>query len=165
VNHHEFWLSASLTCNFLLVLLSTASSLFLIRRLDQIVRARDAAEQRLIQLAFEMRWLEQRVALVEPRAVDVRDESPTTAPKPSGPAPSLIAVPNLSYQGEAEGAEEDAASLAVKHGDVWAMVASGREAAEIAEATGRPIGQVELIAGLYRQHQRSRAAGDHARAT
>ena len=67
MNHHEFWLSASLACNFLLVLLSTGSCLFLIRRVDQIVRARDTAEQRLIQLAFELRRLEQRVALLDPR--------------------------------------------------------------------------------------------------
>jgi hypothetical protein len=164
VNHHEFWLSASLACNFLLVVLSTSSCLFLIRRLDQIVRARDTAEQRLIQLAFELRKLEQRVSVIDPRGAGARAEAPPP-PKPPGPAPSLIAVPDLSYEGESGGADEDAASLAEKHGDVWALVAAGREPAEIAEATGRPIGQVELIAGLYRQYQRSRDAGDHARAT
>lgn len=165
MGHHDFWLSASLASNFLLVLLSTASSLFLIRRLDQIVRARDTAEQRLIQLAFELRRLEQRVGLVDPRGSGVRGEAAATTPKAPDPAPSLIAVPNLSYQGGSEDAEEDAAGLAEKHGDVWAMVEAGRDLAEIVEATGRPIGQVELIAGLYRQHQRSRTAEDHARAT
>ena len=165
MNHHDFWLSASLTCNFLLVLLSTASCLFLIRRLDQLVRARDTSEQRLIQLAFEVRRLEQRVALIDQRAGDVRAEAASPTSEAPEPAPSLIAVPNLSYQGETEGAEEEAAGLAEKHGDVWAMIEAGRQLAEIVEATGRPIGQVELIAGLYRQRQRSRTAGDHARAT
>jgi hypothetical protein len=164
VNHHELWLSASLACNFLLVLLSTSSCLFLIRRLDRIVRARDTSEQRVIQLTFELRRLEQRVAQIDTRGADARAEPPTTLKAPE-PAPSLIAVPSLSYHVDTEEADEDAASLAEKHGDVWALVEAGRELAEIAEATGRPIGQVELIAGLYRQYQRSRTAGDHARAT
>jgi len=165
VNHTDFWLSASLACNFLLVLLSAASCLFLIRRLDQIVRGRVTAEQRLIQLAFDLRRVEQRLALIEPRGANLRTEASSATARNPEAAPSLIAVPNLSYQGDDVGAEEDAASLAQKHGDVWALVEAGRDAAEIAETTGRPIGQVELIVGLYRQYQTSRNAGDHARTT
>jgi hypothetical protein len=164
VNHSDFWLSASLACNFLLVLLSAASCLFLIRRLDQIVRARATSEQRLIQLAFDLRKLEQRLAQIDPRptSASVAASSPP-ALKHSEAAPSLIAVPDLSYQGD--GAGDDAESLARKHGDVWALVEAGRDPSEIADATGRPIGQVELIVGLYRQYQAPRNVGDHARAT
>ncbi len=163
MNDSDFWLSASLTCNFLLVLLSTGTCLFLIRRVSQIVRARDTADQRLIQLAFDLRRLEQRVAQFGPRPSIPRSEGPSPPPPKPTDAPSLIAVPDLSYQGEGDG--EDADSLARKHGEVWALAEAGRDPAAIADATGRPIGQVELIVGLYRQVQATRNVGDHARAT
>ncbi|MDR3620832.1 MAG: hypothetical protein P4L85_15885 [Paludisphaera borealis] len=164
MNHPDFWLSATLASNFLLVLLSAASCLFLIRRLDQIVRARATAEQRLIQLAFDLRRLEQRIAHLDLRPTAAAAEAPSPpALKHTEAAPSLIAVPDLSYQGDAEG--DDADNFAQKHGDVWALVEAGRDPTEIAEATGRPIGQVELIVGLYRQYLATRNVGDHARAT
>lgn len=163
MNHPDFWLTASLACNFLLVLVAVGSSLFLIRRLDQLVRARTAAEQRLIQLAFDLHKVDQRLAQLEARGAGGKPFSPIERTKAS--AASLIAVPDVSYQGGGDGVDEDAASLARKHGDVWALVESGRELAEIAATTGRPIGQVELIAGLHRQYHSSRAAGDHAPVT
>jgi hypothetical protein len=157
VNRLDIWLSASLACNFVLVLLAVGSSLFLLRRLDQLFRARVASEERLIKLAFDVRKLERRLAQLESRGKG--------ASAPAANAPSLIAVPELASESDGEGAEEDAATLARKHDEVWALVEAGRGLAEIASATGRPIGQVELIAGLHRQYQSSRIAGDHASAT
>ena len=40
-----------------------------------------------------------------------------------------------------------------RHREVWALAAAGASPEEIARQTGQPIGQVELIIGLYRQFQ------------
>jgi len=160
MGHSDSWLFVSLACNFLLALVSVASCLYLVRRLNQILQARGTAEHRLIQIAFELRRLEQRVGLLESRATDAGAPASTSI---SQPPASLIAVPDLSYSGAGEYEEDD--ELARRHGEVWALAIAGRAPADIADATGRPIGQVELIVGLYRQHQATRNAGDHARAT
>ncbi len=171
MNYSHFWLSASLACNFTLVLLAVATCLFLIRRVDRLSRFEQMTEQRLIQLAFDLRRLEQRTYELEHRrgaGPIVGQSGSTGAPRSqkSGETetvPPLISVPDLTFQGEGEA--DDAASLAQKHGDVWAMAEAGLGPVEISQTTGRPIGQVELIVGLYRQYHASRSAGDHAKST
>jgi hypothetical protein len=160
MGYSDSWMLASLACNFVLALVSVASCLHLVRRLNQVIRARGMAEQRLIQLAFELRRLEQRLGLLESREAEAIE--PTTAPASTSPD-SLIAVPDLSFRGQSE--DEAGDELARRHGEVWALASAGQAPSEIADATGRPIGQVELIVGLYRQHQATRNVGDHARAT
>ena len=53
--------------------------------------------------------------------------------------------------------------LGERHGEVWALAATGVAPEEIARQTGQPIGQIELIVGLYRQVRSSRGPLDHAR--
>ncbi|WP_165245664.1 hypothetical protein [Paludisphaera soli] len=159
MNYTYFWLTSGLACLFALVLLSTATCLFLVRRLDVLSHAHDATEQRVIQLAYELRRLEHLAGQIERRRAsgssygegrdrDAEDDSPPAA---------LISVPDLGVEGGAD----DAAGFAEKHHEIWTLVEAGRTPGEIALATGRPIGQVELIVGLYRQHQASHLQGRH----
>ena len=75
-------------------------------------------------------------------------------PRPGGPGggfrgdvgPTLIAVPNL-----ATAATPPADDMDRRFADVWALADSGASAATIADRTGYPIGQVELILGLRRR--------------
>jgi hypothetical protein len=76
--------------------------------------------------------------------------------------PTLIAIPDLAEAPQAAGphAESD---LSARHSDVWALAATGASPEEIARQTGQPIGEVELIVGLYRQARSSKGSLDHAR--
>jgi len=77
-------------------------------------------------------------------------------------APILIAVPDLAARdSEPDGRSE--AELGQRHGEAWVLAAAGASPAEIARQTGQPIGQVELIVGLYRQLHASRGSTGHAR--
>ena len=76
--------------------------------------------------------------------------------------PTLIAVPDLSAgSGTSEPRSVD--ELGDRHGEAWALAAAGVAPAEIARRIGQPIGQVELIVGLYRKLHSSRGSIDHAR--
>jgi hypothetical protein len=159
VNYTYFWLTSGLACLFALVLLSTATCLFLVRRLDGLSHAHDATEQRVIQLAYELRRLEHLAGEIERRRGAGRshdDGRDWASDEGSSPA-ALISVPNLGIE---DGAD-DAAGFAEKHHEIWALVEAGRTAVEIAQETGRPIGQVELIVGLVRQHHASQTQGRH----
>lgn len=138
-----FWIATCLGCLLAMVVLSVGMGLFLVRRLDGLVRAQEATEQRLVQLAYELRRLEHQAAYGSREGTAVVDD--------------LISVPDMAV----EGTPDDGASLAEKHGDVWALLDVGRPLQEIARETSRPIGQVEVIAGLYRQHQSARRQGRH----
>jgi len=164
MNDSLLWLSASLACLLCLSLLSTAASLFLIRRANHPSRSEHLAEQRLIQLSLDLRRLEQRVRELERRRLSTESAG---APRDPGStareaAPSLISVPNMTLQADVD---TDAANLDPKHEDVWTMAERGLDAAEIARTTGRPIGQVELIIRLHRHHHASKNAGEHAGTT
>lgn len=138
-----FWIATCLGCLLAMTVLAVGTGLFLVRRLDGLVRSQEASEQRLVQLAFELRRLEHEAAYGSRQKSAVVDD--------------LISVPDLS----AEGVPDDATNLAEKHADVWALLDTGRSPQEIARETGRPIGQVEVIAGLYRQRQATRSQGRH----
>ena len=138
-----FWIATCLGCLLAMVVLSVGTGLFLVRRFDGLVRAQEATEQRLVQLAYDLRRLEHEAGHGPRKGPAVVDD--------------LISVPDLA----AEGTPDDGANLAEKHRDVWALLDVGRPLQEIARETGRPIGQVEVIAGLYRQHQTARRQGRH----
>ncbi|WP_337176548.1 hypothetical protein [Paludisphaera sp.] len=133
-------------------LLAATGVLVLARRLAAMARSGESVEQRLAQLSFEVRRLERLVAEAGRRG---GASSPARA---SAPIASLISVPDLARDGE----PADAPGLAEKHGEVWTLVEAGRSPREIADETGRPIGEVELIAGLYRQRLAAHPQGRHA---
>ncbi len=133
------------------------------------LRASPMAETaRLVrELAQRQRELESVLARIEPGRGG--PEAEPSGPKPSSfsraskpkrrfdPAapsavtgPTLIAVPNLSSP-QAGASAAAAAELARRFGAIWALADSGAPAEAIAQATGQPIGQVELILGLRRQ--------------
>ena len=132
-------------------LLGATAGLAVLRRIQRLARAQEDAELRVARLAFEVRRLEQLIAGSD-RIRSVASSATLAAPPP----PPLISVPDLGR--EAAPADE---GLAEKHGEVWALVEEGRTPREIARQTGRPIGQVELVAGLYRQHLAARNRGRH----
>ena len=76
--------------------------------------------------------------------------------------PTLIAIPDLAAV-EHEHDPRAGNELGERHGEVWALAAAGVPPEEIARQTGQPIGQVELIMGLYRQLHHSGDPIDHAR--
>ncbi|AMV39281.1 hypothetical protein [Planctomyces sp. SH-PL62] len=159
MNYTYLWLTLGLACLLVLVLLSTATSLFLVRRLDGLSQAHDATEQRVIQLAYELRRLERLTdGMARRRGIatssDAEEDLENAEPPPPTP---LISVPDLGF----EGGPQDFGGLAKKHGEIWALVDAGRTPLEIAQETGRPIGQVELIVGLYWQHHDSHKQGRH----
>lgn len=133
-------------------LFAAVTALALVRRLAALARSNDATEKRLTQLAYELRRLEQLVGDANRRRLG----SATTA-REAGPLVPLISVPDLGREGE----PDPDSGLAEKHGEVWSLVEAGRSPREIARETGRPIGQVELIAGLYRQHLAAQPRGRH----
>src|SRR5271157_2019169 len=76
--------------------------------------------------------------------------------------PTLIAVPDLgAVEEEPEG--RAGSELGERHGEAWTLAAAGVPSEEIARQTGQPIGQIELIVGLYRRLHSSRGSIDHAR--
>jgi hypothetical protein len=88
-------------------------------------------------------------------------------PRPFEPSvppggPPLIAVPNLAAE-EDEPDLQAESELVKRHAEVWPLAAAGMPPAEISRQTGQPIGQVELIVGLYRRLHASRGRIDHAR--
>lgn len=75
--------------------------------------------------------------------------------------PALISVPNLATAGEPD--PEVAEALSQRHAEVLSLSAGGVRAEEIAHRTGQPVGQVELILGLFRHSQPTRGSSDHER--
>lgn len=136
---------------FATALFAATGVLILARRLAAMSRSRGAVEQRLTQLAFEVRRLERLVGEANRRGGSSAHGRGSDALVP------LISIPDLARDGE----PGDAAGLAEKHGVVWSLVAAGRSPREIADETDRPIGEVELIAGLYRQHLAAHPQGRH----
>jgi hypothetical protein len=77
-------------------------------------------------------------------------------------APILIAIPDLAAR-DPEPGDRTETELSQRHGEAWTLAAAGASPAEIARQTGQPIGEVEVIVGLYRQLHGSRGATGHAR--
>lgn len=76
--------------------------------------------------------------------------------------PTLIAIPDLGA-GEVESERRAGSELGERHGEAWTLAAAGVPPEEIARRTRQPIGQIELIVGLYRRLHSSRGSIDHAR--
>lgn len=158
MNYSYFWLSTGLACLLILATLSTGACLFLVRRLDVLSHAHEVTERRVVQLAFELRRLERRASLAAAGAVggDLGEGQPPPLANHEPPT-SLISVPDLGL----DGLDEVSTGLAEKHGEVWSLIEAGLTPQEIARETGRPIGQVEVILGLYRHERQSRTRGEH----
>ncbi|WP_169978782.1 hypothetical protein [Tautonia rosea] len=85
-----------------------------------------------------------------------RDQKPRPNERIAGP--TLIRVPDLTGPGKVVGSQAEAArkslasnDLAQRFARIWAMADQGASADRIAEATGQPIGQVELVLNLRRR--------------
>jgi hypothetical protein len=134
----------------------------------------------------------QRLSLVESRLerLEKRTSSPSRDKAPSGSAPSvpspmakkkapgqfasegrrpgqqggvtLIAIPDLAAV-EPQTDKNDERALDLRHAEIWSMLDAGVPGDEIARRTGQPMGQVELIIGLYRQVSSGRNQVDNAR--
>lgn len=78
------------------------------------------------------------------------------------PGPTLIAVPNLAAAPDTANAASE--ELGQRFGPLWSLADGGLSPEAIAQRTGQPIGQVELILGLRRPlavqtHPHPRAGG------
>ncbi len=72
-----------------------------------------------------------------------------TAPVATESGPTLIRVPDLASRPHAD--PEAELALARRFGSIWDQAEAGTPPAAIAQESGLPIGQVELILGLRRQ--------------
>jgi len=149
------------------------------------MKTRSATERRLQMLTQRLLAIESRINELENhgrRSHDEHQDRPELAPpgesnqgrrtrtfrelREEGNArtePTLIAIPDLGAgevesEGRAGGGE-----LGELHGEAWTLAAAGVAPEEIARQTGQPIGQIELIVGLYRRLHSSRGSIDHAR--
>jgi hypothetical protein len=150
----------------------------------QMKMTRSETEQRLQMLVQRLLVIESRINELENhgrRAPDDHEEPPGHAVKGESKQgrrtqsfldgredqaarnePILIAIPDLGAV-EEESDERAGSELGERHGEAWTLAAAGVPAEEIARQTGQPIGQIELIVGLYRRLHSSRGSIDHAR--
>ena len=150
----------------------------------QMKTARSETEQRFQMLAQRLLAIESRIDELESqrrRAPDDHQNPPGhSAPGESKQGrrtqsfldvredqeaqnePTLIAIPDLGAVKE-ESDERAGSELGERHGEAWTLAAAGVLPEEIARQTGQPIGQIELIVGLYRRLHSPRGSIDHAR--
>ena len=150
----------------------------------QMKTIRSETEQRLQMLVQRLLAIESRINELENhgrRAPDDHEEPPGHAVKGESKQgrrtqsfldgredqaarnePILIAIPDLGAV-EEESDERAGSELGERHGEAWTLAAAGVPPEEIARQTGQPIGQIELIVGLYRRLHSSRGSIDHAR--
>jgi hypothetical protein len=130
---------------------------------EDLARRQDSLEELLTSLAEK--GVEQ-----PPSAVQFDDGRGRLSPKPPtrslrpDPAasstfkgPTLIAVPSLAVASSSATATM-LAELSQRFGEIWRQADAGASVEAIAEQTGYPIGEVELILGLRRQ-----LASEHSR--
>lgn len=150
----------------------------------QMKMTRRETEQRLQMLVQRLLVIESRINELENhgrRAPDDHEEPPGHAVKGESKQdrrthsfldgradqaarnePILIAIPDLGAV-EEESDERAGSELGERHGEAWTLAAAGVPPEEIARQTGQPIGQIELIVGLYRRLHSSRGSIEHAR--
>jgi hypothetical protein len=150
----------------------------------QMKTIRSETEQRLQMLVQRLLVIESRINELENhgrRAPDDHEEPPGHAVKGESKQgrrtqsfldgredqtarnePTLIAIPDLGAV-EEESDKRAGSELGERHGEAWTLAAAGVPPEEIARQTGQPIGQIELIVGLYRRLHSSRGSIDHAR--
>ena len=144
----------------------------LTRRLDQMRRR---TELRLGELARRLQQIESRSGI--PASDSPRERSAKVGAADHSVArstfgvdcstqapgrPTLISVPDLAADSRDQSLADDG-GLGQRHAEIWALAAAGASTQEIAGQTGQPIGQVELIVGLYRRSSSHRGTADHAR--
>jgi hypothetical protein len=154
-------------------------------------KLRRHGERQTAELARRLRLLESRVQRTDapegaspgPRSLGLatgrsRSKTPEIGLSPASPsfrrqahlrqspeerdAPILIAIPDLGAR-DPEPGDRSETELGQRHGEVWALAAAGASPTEIARQTGQPIGEVDVIVGLYRQLHGSRGSTGHAR--
>jgi hypothetical protein len=150
----------------------------------QVKTARSETEQRLQMLTQRLLVIEFRIDELESHGRQAADDHAKphrhSAPGESKPGrrpqsfldvpvgldarhePTLIAIPDLGAV-EEESDERAGSELGERHGEAWTLAAAGVPPEEIARQTGQPIGQIELIVGLYRRLHSHRGSIDHAR--
>ena len=159
--------------------------LFAMRLLRTLEALRNRSEQRLDELDARMSLIESRIdrAGNTERAGDLRTRQAARShgPQPSARVdgassmrqddpservpsggPTLIEIPDLAAR-EHEPDPQAERELGQRHAEVWTLAEAGTPPAEIARQTGHPIGQVELIVGLFRRLLTSGGRIDHAR--
>jgi hypothetical protein len=167
-----------------LVVFLAATRVFAMVLLRKFEFLRGLSERRLDELSSRLRLVESRIDQFHSGAApsgSARDELLAPAPAglarnggPSSPrlrhfepsekrvGPPLIAIPDLASQGDEPDPQAET-ELVKRHAEVWPLAASGMPPAEISRQTGQPIGEVELIVGLYRRLHSSEGRIDHAR--
>lgn len=146
-------------------------ALVLARRLDQM---RVRTELRLDELTRRLRQIESRFGTsmndrTRERSAKagtvnqsaVRSTFAADCSAPASTRPTLISVPDLAADSQDQ-SPADVGELSQRHAEIWALAAAGASALEIARQTGQPIGQVELIVGLYRRSSSHQGTADHA---
>jgi hypothetical protein len=182
----ETWLVVTVAGAFLLLGVGV-SPLAWVALLHRRTRSDRLAEKRFLQMATELRALQDRVDRCEnslqersggdretepagdlrPRPIRAPGRAgmagPTRVPGPSLESPAespLIAVPNLGATNHDR--EATLSSLSLRYTAIWTLAESGAAPDVIARATGQPIGQIELILGLRRQIDGGRTTIPHA---
>jgi hypothetical protein len=93
-------------------------------------------------------------------AGSARAERAAATARAAQPEPPLIAVPTLTSAPEHR--EELVSGLSDRFAAIWSLAENGDSPEEIAQATGQPIGQVDLILGLLRHIAGARMNNSHA---
>jgi hypothetical protein len=182
---HTPWPPESLLIIALFMLFCLVSMGLFVMRLQRTLEAlRNRAEQRLDELASRMSLLESRIdraGNTSRPAISSSDKRLSQRPAasarvdvassmrqddshervPSG-GPTLIEIPDLAAR-EHEPDPQAERELVRRHAEVWTLAEAGTPPADIARQTGHPIGQVELIVGLFRRLLTSGGRIDHAR--
>jgi hypothetical protein len=178
----ESWLVLTVAGAFLLLGIA-GSPLAWVLLYHRRSRSEEIMDKRCRKLADELRGFETRLARLEAaepddtkrrgliRAGSSGSRGTLRVDSANGPGfgrtdlpsePRLIAVPNL----EAAPQDRDitVSGLKERHAAIWALADSGSAPEVIARATGQPIGQIELILGLRRQIDGTRAQSSHSSA-
>jgi hypothetical protein len=166
----EFWSRGQLmgVVMLLLALLSVGELAALVWLGRRVLRLRRSPQ--FDRLAQQLRQVETRLERIEQSRTSrdkgqaprlTRVSAPVSHEHP--PGPTLIAVPDLAIEPQPLD-EELATALRQRNAEVWSLVGSGVPADEVARRTGQPIGQVELVEGLYRRIHATRGSNEHASA-
>ena len=165
----ESWLVVTVAAAFLLLGIAGSPLAWALLH-QQRSRSEQLMEKDLRKLAEQLRVLENRQAQYE----STRPHSPGTRSLARADSPgmrgsvrangthesALITVPNL--EGEPHDRDVTLSGLKERYAAIWALADSGSKPDVIARATGQPIGQIELILGLRRQIDGTRALYSHA---
>jgi hypothetical protein len=141
-------------------ILILGSSLLLAWATLQLVRQQRLAREtiqtlgrRVDELSLRVRTLENRPIKTTPivrRMSNKRVDFPASPPPAPFAGPTLITVPSLASNGSEAVAQGASGELSRRYSAIWNLADSGESVASIAQSTGHPLGEVELILGLRR---------------